>query len=229
MKKIAIWVLIFSVWWGSKAIGPIYAVDYPIVSLGGSAGWGQSSLANGLVLKGFCRYSVEAYFPGLHFEGSVVAHFNRPLDRSEQLNPDPQTERRIIETTARDIYPALSAIMQFQPFGEMTTVFAGGGVQWHFLSAAERTTDRYWDDVAQKYQETETRRVEILQAGKPGYHLMGGLRVGLSDFGSVDLELRQTFFQVAADDWLSNAARAKWGSKSWQNFSLNVGLTIHIF
>lgn len=229
MKKIALWMLIVGVLWNCHTSSPIYAVDYPIVALGGSAGWGQSGLGSGLQVKGFCRYSVEAYFPGLHFEASMAAHFYRPLDKIVQPNPDPQTERRIVETVARDLYPALSAILQFRPFGELTTVFAGGGVQWHFLSVADRTTERYWDDVAQKYQETETKRVLVLDTGKPGYHVLGGLRFGLSTFGSLDLELKQTFVQVATDDWLSNAAQTKWSGKRWHNFSLNVGMTIYIF
>lgn len=229
MKKITTWMLAFGVGWSLIISSPIFAVDYPIVSLGGNAGWGQSGLASGLLVRGFCRYSVEAYFPGLQFEASFAAHFYRPLATVEQMNPDPQTERRIVETMARDMYPALTALLQFQPFGEMTTVYAGGGVQWHFLSVADRTTERYWDEVAQKYQEIETRRTNVLDAAKPGYHLMGGLRVGLSNFGSLDLELRQTFVQVSANDWLSSDARTRWAGKRWDNFSLNIGMTIYIF
>lgn len=206
-----------------------FAVDYPVISIGVNGGYGQSELTKGFVARAFLRYSLEAYVPGLHIDASFAPSFYDVLDKTEILNPDPQSERRIIETCTRDFYPAVTGAFHLHPFGEMTTFYFGGGAQLHFLSVYRKTTDRYWDPVAEKYQETEMKRITILDQIKPGYHLIGGLRFALGKFGTFDFEVRQTFLEVNANDWDGSEARASWGEKRWNNLSVNLGMTIFIF
>jgi len=205
------------------------AVDYPVVSIGVNAGYGQSELTKGFVMRAFLRYSLEAYLPGFQIDASFVPSFYDVLDRVEIRNPDPQSERRIIDTRARDFYPAVTGAFHVHPFGEMTTLYFGGGAQLHFLSVYKKTIDRYWDPVAEKYQETEMKRVTILDQVKPGYHVSGGLRFALGKFGTFDFEVRQTFLEVLANDWDESEARASWGEKRWNNLNVNLGMTIFIF
>lgn len=228
MKRILIFSFILSL-----LICPIsskiFAVEYPIISIGLNGGWGQNKLANGAFGRAFLRYSLEAYIPGFHIEAGYAGSFYNALKDTVIFNPDPIVERRTIKTRIYDYYPAISGTFYLRPFGESTIIYFGGGAQMHFLSSDRKTTDRYWDDEAEKYQETEVAKVTLLDQTKFGYHLLGGLRFVLGGFGTVDLEVRKTFLDVSANDWDDEQSSQSWGEKSWNNLSVNLGFTIYIF
>lgn len=207
----------------------LFAVEYPIISIGFNGGWGQNELAKGVFGRAFLRYSLEAYIPGFHVEVGYAGSYYNNL--KEIVIPDPDTivDERTIKTKIYDNYPTVSGTIHLRPFGESTIIYFGGGVQIHFLSSDKKSIDRYWDEVAKQYQETEEDKVNLLNQVKFGYHLIGGLRFALGKFGTVDLEVRQTFLDVAADDWDDVEASKLWGEKSWNNFSVNLGLTVYVF
>lgn len=207
----------------------LLAVDYPIISLGFNGGWGQSELTKGAFGRVFLRYSLEAYIPGFQVEVGYAKGFYNILKEDVILNPDPIVTERKIKTKIFDNYPAIAGTFNLRPFGESTIIYFGGGAQIHFLASDKQTTDRYWDEIAEKYQKTELDKVSLLNQTKFGYHFLGGLSFILGGFGTIDLEVRQTFLDVAADDWDDVGASKLWGDKSWNNFSVNVGLTIFIF
>lgn len=207
----------------------IFAIEYPIISLGINGGWGQNELTPGVFGRAFLRYSLEAYIPGFQIEAGFTTSFYNVLDDSVILNPDPVVEKRTIKTHIYDRYPAVSGTFHLQPFGESTIIYFGGGAQIHFLTSDQKTTDRYWDDEAKKYQESEMGKVTLLNQTKFGYHFLGGLRFVLGGFGTFDLEVRQTFLTVSVDDWENLVAGQLWGNKSWNNLSMNLGLTVYIF
>lgn len=228
MKRASIFLFITSLLLISHP-AKICAVEYPIISIGFNGGWGQSELTKGAFGRAFLRYSLEAYIPGFHLEVGYAGSFFNVLDDSVIFNPDPIVDKRMIKTQIYDRYPAISGTFHLRPFGESTLIYFGGGAQLHFLSSDRKTTDRYWDEEAEKYQETEIDQVNLLDQLKFGYHLLGGLRFALGGFGTVDLEVRKTFLDVTAEDWDDQEASKSWGGKSWSNLSVNVGLTVYIF
>jgi len=223
ITSITITILIFS---NTRSL---FAIDYPIISFGINGGWGQNELTKGTFGRLFLRYSLEAYLPGFQIEAGYAGSYYNVLRDSVIINPEPGTERRRIKTRIYNNYPALTGTFHLQPFGESTIIYFGGGAQIHLVSAEKKTTDRYWDEVAEKYQQQEIDKVTLLDQTKFGYHLLGGLRLALGGFGTLDLEVRQTFLDVSADDWEDEEASELWGEKSWNNLSVNLGLTIYIF
>ena len=228
MKRIVIFSFILSLF-AFSMISQAFAVEYPIISIGLNGGWGQNELANGAFGRAFLRYSLEAYIPGFHIEVGYAGSFYNALKDSVIFNPDPIVERRTIKTRISDYYPIISGTFHLRPFGESTIVYFGGGAQMHFLSSDRKTADRYWDDVAEKYQETEVAKVTLLNQTKFGYHLLGGFRFVLGGFGTLDLEVRKTFLDVSATDWNDQQSSKSWGEKSWNNLSVNLGFTVYIF
>lgn len=231
MKKIIVLFSILFVF--SFALSPsqhkLFAVDYPIISIGLNGGYGQSDLANGGFGRAFFRYSLEAYVPGFQIDIGYGAGFYQALDDTVILNPDPETESLTIKTGVGNHYPMITGTFHFQLFGGGTTLYFGGGAQFHFLSVSQKSTERYWDPVAEKYQERDLDEISVLEKTAFGYHFLGGLRFALGKFGSLDLEVRQVMMDVAEDDWENEQAKEIWGQKSWDNFSVNAGLTIYIF
>lgn len=207
----------------------LFAVEYPIISIGFNGGLGQNELAKGVLGRAFFRYSFEAYVPGFQVDIGYGASFYNALKDSTILNPDPATDQRTIQDRIRDSFPAITGAFHFKPFGAMTTVYFGGGAQIHFLKASRKTTDRYWDEQAEKYQETEIANFVLLEQTKIGYHALGGLRFAMGAFGTFDFEIRQTFLTVSAADWDDQQSRTMWGEKNWNNFSVSAGLTVFIF
>ena len=228
MKRIIIFMFLISIFLLSFT-STLFAVEYPIISIGLNGGWGQNELAKGVFGRAFLRYSLEAYIPGFQIEIGYFGSYYNVLKDTSFSPSDPVVEKRTIKTQIYDNYPAISGTLHLRPFGESTIVYFGGGAQIHFLSSDKKTMDRYWDEVAEKYQETEEDKVNLLSQLKFGYHLIGGLRFALGEFGTVDLEVRQTFLDVAVDDWDDAEAGKLWGEKSWNNFSVNLGLTVYIF
>ncbi len=226
------WVLIFLFITSLLIISipfKILAVEYPIIAIGLNGGWGQSELASGALGRAFLRYSLEAYIPGFQVEVGFAGSFYSALDDSMIFNPDPVVEKRTITTHVHDWHPGLSATFHLRPFGESAIIYFGGGAQIHFLSSDRKTTDRYWDEEAETYQETEIDQTTLLDQTKFGYHCLGGLRLSLGSFGTADLEVRKTFVNVSADDWDNKEASKLWSGKSWNNLSVNLGLTVYIF
>lgn len=207
----------------------IFGVEYPIISIGVNAGLGQNEFVKGAFGRAFLRYSLEAYIPGFQIEAGFATSFYGTLKDSVQLNPDPATERRTIQDRIYNSFPTLTGTFHLRPFGKQTTIYFGGGAQIHFLSAHRKTTDRYWDAEADKYQETEIDDIVLLDQTTIGYHALGGLRFALGNFGTLDIEARQTFLNVAAEDWFDDQSKKLWGEKNWNNFSVSAGLTVYIF
>jgi len=229
MKRFLILLsLIMTVIVFSNASG-LLAVEYPIISVGINGGWGQNELTKGTFGRLFLRYSLEAYIPGFQIEVGYAGSYYNVLKDSTKMNPEPGTERRKIKTRIYNSYPALTGTFHLQPFGESTIIYFGGGAQLHLVSADRKTTDRYWDEEAEKYQETEVDKTTLLDQTKFGYHLLGGVRFTLGGFGTFDVEVRQTFLEVPSDDWDELEASKNWGDKSWNDLSVNAGLTIYIF
>ena len=229
MRRLSLVSLILILVFISISSAPLVAIDYPVISIGVNAGVGQNELARGALGRAFLRYSLEAYIPGFQVEVGYAASFYNPMKDSVILNPDPATERRTIQDRIRDNFPTITGSFNLKPFGEMTTVYFGGGAQIHFLSANRKTIDRYWDEEAEKYQETEIDKVSLLNQSKIGYHLLGGLRFALGNFGTLDVEVRQTFLKVSANDWDDKQSQRLWGEKKWNNLSVSAGVTIFIF
>jgi len=207
----------------------LFAIEYPIISIGLNGGWGLSELAKGAFGRVFLRYSLEAYLPGFQVEVGYAGSYYNNLKEIVIPNPDPIVDKRTIKTKIYDNYPTVGGTIHLRPFGESTIIYFGGGGQIHFLASDKKTIDRYWDEVAEQYQEIEEDKVNLLSQVKFGFHFLGGLRFALGKFGTVDLEVRQTFLDVAADDWDEEEAGKLWGEKSWNNFSVNVGLTVYLF
>ncbi len=205
----------------------LYAVEYPIISIGLNGGYGQSDLANGGFGRAFFRYSLEAYVPGFQIDIGYGAGFYQALDDTVILNPDP--ESLTIKTGVGNHYPMITTAFHFRPFGGGTTLYFGGGAQFHFLSVSQKTTERYWDPVAEKYQERDLDELSVLDKTAFGYHFLGGVRFELGKIGSLDLEVRQMMLDVTDEDWEDQQAKEIWGQKSWDNFSVNAGLTVYIF
>jgi len=229
MKRYLIFLLtilaVFSLFNGSALL----AIDFPIISLGINGGWGQNELTKGAFGRAFFRYSLEAYIPGFQIEVGYAGGYYNALKDSVIMNPMPDTERRKIKTRIYNSYPALTGTFSMRPFGESAIIYFGGGVQLHLVSADRKTTDRYWDAEAEKYQEIEVEKATLLDQTKFGYHLLGGMRFALGGFGSFDVEVRQTFLQLSSKDWEGSAAGELWGEKSWNDLSVNLGVTIYIF
>ncbi len=170
----------------------IFAVEYPIISLGfNGGGWGQSELAKGAFGRTFLRYSLEAYIPGFQIEVGFAGSFYSALNDSVIFDPEPIVEKRTLKTIIYDRYPAVSATFHLRPFGTSTIIYLCGGAQIHFLSSDRKTTDRYWADEAEKYQQTEIDQATLLEQTKFGYHCLGGLRFVRGGFGSANLEVRK--------------------------------------
>jgi hypothetical protein len=229
MQRLSLFSFIVMLVFLSMSSSMLSAIDYPVISIGINAGLGQNELTKGAFGRAFLRYSLEAYIPGFQIEVGYAASFYSPMNDSVILNPDPATERRTIQDKIRDHFPTITGSFHFKPFGEMTTVYFGGGAQIHFLSASRKTTDRYWDEEAEKYQETEIDNVSLLSQSKIGYHALGGLRFALGNFGTLDVEVRQTFLKVSANDWDDKQSQRLWGEKKWDNLSVSAGVTIFIF
>lgn len=221
------WVIVFVGFWWIASKG--FTIEYPIIGVGIYGGWAQNELTCGGSGKIFLRYSLEAYVPGFNVEVGYVASFYSPLTDSVIFNPDPVVEKRTINTRVADRNPMLAGVFQLRPLGENTMIVFGAGVQLHQLSCQRKTTDRYWDEIAQKYQDLEVAERTLMDALKFGYQLLAGFRFGLGGFGSLDLEMRKTFLNVSADDWQDVAASRRWGHKSWSTLNINLGLTIYIF
>jgi len=209
---------------------PLLAVEYPVFSIGMNMGSAHSDLITGWSGRAFLRYSLEAYIPGFQIDAGFVADFYPSLFDSLDIRVIPgERDKRMINVELSEFYPAISGTFHLHPFGEFTTVYFGGGMQLHFLSSHRVVKENYWDPVAEKYQEIETEKAELLSQIRPGYHLLGGLRFALGKWGTIDLEARQTFLEVPEDAWEEAGARETWGKESWNNLSLNFGLTIYIF
>lgn len=221
------WILIMAGLWGITS--SCLAVEYPIIGIGVCGGWAQNELTRGGSAKIFLRYSLEAYVPGFNVEIGYGASFYSPLSDSVIFQPDPVVERRRINTHIFDRYPMITGTFQLRLFGENTFIFWGGGAQLHWLRSEQKTTDRYWDDIAEKYQEIEIAKRPLLDAMRFGYHFLGGVRFGLGGFGSLDLEVRKTFLNVNRDVWDEPAASRRWGDKKWSSLNINLGLTVYIF
>ncbi len=221
------WVIaIVGFWWiASKG----FAVEYPIIGVGIYGGWAQNELTRGGSGKIFLRYSLEAFVPGFNVEVGYATSFYSSLADSVIFDPDPVVEKRTIKTRIADRYPMVAGVFHLRPFGENTVIFVGGGVQLHQLGCQRKTTDRYWDEMAQKYQELEVAERTLMDAMKFGYQLLAGFRFVLGGFGSLDLEMRKSFLNVSADDWQDVVASRRWGDKSWSSLNINLGLTIYIF
>lgn len=207
----------------------VFAVKYPVLSLGVNGGYGQNELTKGIMGRAFLRYSLEAYIPGFQIEIGYTGGYYNVLADSLIMNPDPVTERRKIQTRIYNSSPALTGTLHLKPLGESAILYFGAGAQIHFISAERKTTDRYWDNMAEKYQETEIDVATLLNQTKLGYHFLGGIRFALGEFGTVDFEVRQAFLDIASEDWDELEASKNWGEKSWNDLSVSVGITVYIF
>jgi len=204
------------------------AVEYPIISIGLNGGWGQNELKDGYFARGFLRYSLEAYIPGFQIDVSYCHSGFNELEKEEEKDPDPETSLRTTEVNMRDNCAAISGTFHLRPFEEMTVFYFGGGVNFNFIRVDKKKRDKYWDPVGEKYQELETESYDLYNQNLPGFHVLGGFRFLLGKFGSLDIEARQTFLTIEKDDW-ELEARDKYGDKSWNNLSVNLGLTIFVF
>lgn len=205
------------------------AIDYPIISAGIQGGWGQNELESAFFINGFMRYSVEAYFPGLHFEAGFSPSFFNSLSKEEINNPDPVTELRTIMVKMRDHVAYIGSSMHIKPFTKFASLYIGGGVDINFIKVNESVTDKYWDSVANKYQEEQVSDKDILNEILPGFHVCGGLRFLIGKFGTLDLEVRQTFVDVGEENWTNDEFRELYSDKSWNNFGVNIGMSVFIF
>jgi len=207
----------------------LFAVEYPIVSAGIQGGWGQNELEDGFFINGFMRYLVAAYFPGLHLDAGFSPSFFNSLKEREIKNPDPQTDTRTISMNMRNHIAYIGSSLHIKPFTKFASIYIGGGVDLNFINVNESVKDKYWDPVAGEYQEEEVSKDDILNKVIPGFHAMGGIRFLLGDFGTLDFEARQTFVNVNDDEWKSEDALEEYGGKSWNNFGVNIGISIFIF
>ena len=207
---------------------PALAVDYPIISMGVNGGWGENELRDGFFMRGFLRYSLEAYIPGFQVEAGFAPSFFGALDKEEEKNPDPETELRTTEMKIRDSYATLSGAFHVNPFSSLAVLYFGGGVNFNFIKVKRTVTDKYWDPIGEEYQEEEIDSSDLLTVNQPGFHALGGVRFLLGKFGSFDIEARQTFVNVDKNDWEIDV-RDKYGDKSWNTLTINLGLTIFIF
>ncbi len=207
---------------------PAIAVDYPIISMGVNGGWGENDLSDGFFMRGFLRYSLEAYIPGFQIEAGFAPSFFGALDKEDEKNPDPETELRTTEMKIRDSYATLSGAFHVSSFGSMTVLYFGGGVNFNFIKAKRTVTDKYWDPIGEEYQEKEIDSSELLILNQPGFHALGGIRFLLGTFGSFDIEARQTFVNVDKNEWEADV-RDQYGNKSWDTVTVNLGLTLFIF
>ena len=188
LKILALLIFVFSV--------QAFAVDYPIISIGVNGGWGENELKDGLFMRGFVRYSLEAYIPGLQIEAGFSPSFFNALEKEEEKNPDEETELRTTELKMRDSYALVSGAFHIRPFGEMTVLYIGGGFNFNFINVKKTVTDKYWDPEGEKYQEEEIDSSDLLNVNVPGFHVIAGVRILLGKFGSLDIEARQTFLNV---------------------------------
>ncbi|MBN1155258.1 hypothetical protein JXB12_10105 [candidate division KSB1 bacterium] len=205
------------------------AIEYPIISAAIHGGWGQNQLESGFFLNGFMRYSVEAYVPGLHFDVGFSPSFYNSLKDEEIKNPDPNTELRTITMNMRNHIAYLGSSIHIKPFTKFASIYVGGGLDISFINVSESVTDKYWDPVANEYQEEEVSKTDLLSEIVPGVHLLGGLRFFIGNFGTLDLEVRQTYSNVDAEKWMNEESREAYGDKSWNNFIVNMGLSVFIF
>ncbi len=227
MKQRLTWMIaVMGIW---CMVSPGFAVEYPIIGVGVYGGWAQNELIQGGSGKIFLRYSLEAYVPGFNVELSYATSFYTPLSDSVIFHPDPVVEKRTIHTRIFDRYPAVAGMVQLRPFGKSSVLFLGGGAQLHWLRSNRKTTDRYWDEVAQKYQQLDVAERSLMNTMKFGYHVLAGARFELGGFGSLDFEVRKTFLNVGADDWDDPSASTQWGNKSWSSLNINFGMTIYLF
>lgn len=203
------------------------AVEYPIMFLSGNVGYGQNDLASGLAIKGAFRYSLEGYFPGLQLEASYATVLTPPIEEeTEKLNKE---EENIFKTELQQHQVALTGLLQLRPFGKGMILFVGGGGNFNFLKCDSTWTEKYWDPEIDDFQELPHDPENLFQKTVPGYHAVAGLRWLLGGIGSLDIEARQTFLNIPEGEWKFDWAEKKYGEKKWDNFSINVGLTIHIF
>ncbi len=205
----------------------LQAVEYPIISLGLNGGYAKSELAEGIDSRIFLRYSLEAYIPGFQIDVSYGQTFFGAIEDTTITNI--AQDDTTFKTRINNIYPAVSGTFHFKPFGEKLIVYFGGGAQFHFLSANRTLKEKYWDNVGEKFQEREISSRELLNQVKFGYHYLGGLRLLLGKFGTLDVEVRQNIINLTEDDWEEGYGRNRWGKESWDQFSVNAGLTIFIF
>ncbi len=212
---------------GCFLFSPLRAVDYPVYSLGIQGGYVNSGIAAGMQARLLFRYSLEAYLPGFQIDVSYHHGFYEALEDSEVIHS--AADDTIFSTRIFNAYPAVSGTFHLQPFGEKLILYFGGGGQCSFLFANRKIEERYWDDVAEKYQEREIGKTELLSQVKFGYHLLGGLRFLLGQFGTVDVEVRRNFINLSADDWEPGYGRSRWGKKSWDDLTVSAGLTVFIF
>lgn len=205
----------------------VKAIEYPIMFLGGNVGYGQNDLKSGLAIKGAFRYSLEAYIPGLQIETSYSTTLFQALqDTTIKLDND---DENIYQTKIGDHQIGLSALLNLHPFGKSSAVFIGGGGNINFIKADSSWTEKYWDPVAEDFQELKHDPVNLLQEAVPGFHVFGGLRFALGKFGTFDIEVRKTFLNVDESAWKVDRFRKQYGEKKWDSLNFNVGMTFFIF
>lgn len=219
-----IWVSIISC---IVFVSPLLAVDYPVYSLGINGGYINSGIADGIEARLFFRYSLEAYIPGFQIDVGYGHGFFQALEDSEIVHTT--KDDTTFKTTVSNAYPAISGAFHLRPFGEKFIVYFGGGGQFHFVSAHRKIEERYWDDVAEDYQDREISDTKLLSQVKFGYHLMGGFRFLLGKFGTVDVEVRRNFIDISSDDWEIGFGKVRWGKKNWESLTVSAGLTVFIF
>jgi len=227
VKRINFIILLILLFCTFHPTGFVQAIEYPIAFLSAQAGYGQNDLKSALAIKAAFRYSFEAYIPGLQIEcGYSTLLFGELEDRTEKVKKD---EENIYKTTIQDHQVGLSGLLQLRPFGKTTIIFIGGGGNINFLSCDSTWTEKYWDDVAEDYQELKHDPDNLYREIVPGYHVLGGLRFLLGKWGSLDFEVNQTYLNTESTEWKTKWAEEKYGNKKWDSLRVSVGLTINIF
>jgi len=204
------------------------AQGYHLYFLGANVGWSQNELKSALGIRGFLRYSLEAYIPGFQMETSYSTSLFKPLEEDSVFNPD-KKEWTIHQLQMHDHQIALSGCFHIKPGGGGVVVYFGGGGNLNFLKVDSSTTVKYWDPEIEDFRELKKEPVDLFKKTVFGYHLIGGLRFLAGNFGSLDIEVRKVFLPTGPEDWKTQGVREKYGEKSWDNLSVNVGFTINIW
>lgn len=204
------------------------AQGYHLYSLGANIGYSQNELRSALAIKGFLRYSLDAYIPGFQIETSYSTNLFKTLEEDSVFNPD-KKEWTIHQAQMHDHQIALSGCFHIKPFRGRVVIYFGGGGNLNFLKVDSSTTVKYWDPEIEDFQELKEGPVDLFKRAVFGYHLIGGLRFLTEKFGSLDIEIREVFLPTGPQDWKTQGARKKYGEKSWDNLSVNLGLTINIW
>lgn len=210
-------------------VSPIQAQEYPIIFLGANLGYGWNEMKPALAIKGFLRYSVEAYIPGLQIEGSYSTNLFKMLNKEEyKYEEDDIKGTKTSELKIHDHQIGVSASFHLRPFGKAGILYLGGGGNVNFLSADSTLTDKYWDDVAEKEQEKKEEPVELFRQVVLGYHVLGGLRFVVKG-GTIDIEVRKAFLTIDPENWNTEGSKKEYGEKRWGAWSINLGFTFNVW